>query len=83
MFNRWLGFSNLKWNGFKPNYNYYKKEDNIIIRVEAAGNSYINPSISYTGEYTIIRLKGNKKIDKEPEKLENNSIIQENLVNLL
>ena len=31
-----------------------------------------NPAIYYSGEYTIIRLKGNKKIDKEPEKLEDN-----------
>ena len=30
------------------------------------------PRIQYFGEYNIIRLKGNKKIDKEPEKLEDN-----------
>jgi hypothetical protein len=31
-----------------------------------------SPFICYSGEYNIIRLKGNKKIDKEPEKLEDN-----------
>ena len=67
-----LGFSNLKGNGFDPSYNYYQKDDNIIIRLEAPGNCPIIPSINYAGEYTIIRLKGNKKKDKEPEKLEDN-----------
>ena len=67
-----LGFSNLKGNGFEPNYNYYQKNDKIIIRLEAPGNCKIKHSIEYAGEYTIIRLKGNKKIDKEPEKLEDN-----------
>ena len=63
---------NLKSNGFEPTYNYYKKDDKIIIRVEGPGNCTINPSIDYSGEYTIIRLTGNKKKDKEPEKLEDN-----------
>ena len=67
-----LGFSNLKGNGFEPNYNYYKKDDNIIIRLEGPGNCNLIPSIDYAGEYTIIRLQGTKKKDKEPEKLEDN-----------
>ena len=67
-----LGFSNLKGNGFDPSYNYYQKDDHIIIRLEAPGNCNLTPSIEYAGEYTIIRFKGNKKKDKEPEKLEDN-----------
>ena len=59
-------------NGFEPNYNYYQKDDHFIIRLEAPGNCNLTPSINYVGEYTIIRLKGNKKKDKEPEKLEDN-----------
>ncbi len=67
-----LGFSNLKSNGFEPTYNYYKKDDKIIVRVEGPGNCSINSSIDYEGEYTIIKINGNKKKDKEPEKLEDN-----------
>ena len=67
-----LGFSNLKANGFEPNYNYYKKDNKIIVRIEAPGNCSINSSVDYTGEYTIIRLSGKKTKDKEPEKIEDN-----------
>ena len=56
-----LGFSNLKTSGFEPNYNYYKKGDSIIIRVEGPGNCSLHPRIEYSGEYTIIRLTGVKK----------------------
>ena len=48
-----LGFSNLKTNGFNPVYNYYKKDDKIIIRVEAPGNSSIKVKKEHAGEYTI------------------------------
>ena len=67
-----LGFSNLKANGFEPVYNYYKKGDKVVIRVEAPGNSSIKSSVDSAGEYKIIRLTGNKKRDKEPAKLEEN-----------
>ena len=67
-----LGFSNLKSNGFEPTYNYYKKDDKIIVRVEGPGNCSINSTIDYAGEYTIIKINGNKKKDKEPQKLEDN-----------
>ena len=67
-----LGFSNLETDRFEPNYNYYRKEDNIIVRIEAPGNCSIQTSIDYIGEYTVIRLSGNKNKDKEPEKLEDN-----------
>ena len=62
-----LGFSNLKGNGFEPNFNYYKKDDKIIIRVEAPGNSTISSKVEYSGEYTVIRLSGKKKPDKDPK----------------
>ena len=62
-----LGFSNLKGNGFEPNFNYYKKDNKIIVRLEAPGNSTLDYDLEYSGEYTIIRLKGTKKPDKEPE----------------
>jgi len=67
-----LGFSNLKANGFEPAYNYYKKDDKVIIRVEAPGNSSIKSNVDSAGEYKIVRLTGNKKKDKEPAKLEDN-----------
>ncbi len=67
-----LGFSNLKADGFEPTYNYYKKDDKLFIRVESPGNSTINSQIIPEGEYTFIRLTGNKKRDKEPTNLEDN-----------
>ena len=67
-----LVFSNLKANGFEPAYNYYKKDDKVIIRVEAPGNCSIKSNVDALGEYKIIRLTGNKRKDKEPAKLEDN-----------
>ena len=71
-----LGFSNLRANGFEPAYNYFKEkrenEELIIVRVEGPGNCSIKSSVDFSGEYTIIRLTGNKKKDKLPEKLEDN-----------
>ena len=67
-----LGFSNLKANGFEPVYNYYRKGDKIIVRLEGPGNCQLKSDFGYSGEYTIIRINGNKKKDKEPEKLEDN-----------
>ena len=67
-----LGFSNFKSNGFEPNYNYYIKDDQIIVRVEAPGNSTIESSLKHIGEYTTIKLNGSKSKDKEPEELEQN-----------
>ena len=46
----------------------YQKDQKIIVRVEAPGNCSIQSKINYSGEYTIIRLKGTKKQDKEPKK---------------
>ena len=62
-----LGFSIFKNNEFQPTYNYYIKDDSLIIRVECPGNCSIKSNIEYLGEYTIIKLNGIKKKDKEPE----------------
>ena len=55
-----------------PVYNYYKKDDSIIVRVEAPGNCSLKSSIINSGEYTLIRLEGNKKKDKEPAEIKDN-----------
>ena len=67
-----LGFSNLKANGFEPTYNLYKKENKIIVRVEAPGNCDLDSDLEFTGEYNMIKINGNKKKDNEPLKPEQN-----------
>ena len=68
-----LGFSNLKANGFEPTYNLYKKENKIILRIEASGNTNLDPpEIEFAGEYNIIKIKGVKKKDKEPANKDKN-----------
>ena len=69
-----LGFSNLKANGFEPTYNIFKKNDDLImIRIEVPGNCNLDPpTIEFEGEYNIIKLTGEKKRDKEPQKLDDN-----------
>ena len=68
-----LGFSNLKENGFQPNYNYYRNNNNqIIIKVEAPGTCNIKSSFKYSGEYIIIKLTGIKEKDEEPARIEDN-----------
>ena len=67
-----LGFSNLKTNGFEPTYNYFKKDNTIEIRVEASGNCSINSNLHYEGIYTVIKINGEKKQDKEPKQLGDN-----------
>ena len=68
-----LGFSNLKSNGFEPTYNFYIKDEKIIVKIEGAGNTSINNCpIELSGEYTILKINGIKKKDKEPAKIEDN-----------
>ena len=67
-----LGFSNLKANGFEPTYNLFKKDDKIILRVEAPGNCEIESNYEFAGEYNIIKLNGVKKRDKEPQEEDKN-----------
>jgi hypothetical protein len=60
-------------NGFEPTYNYFQKDNKIILRIEAGGNSnIISAKVDFGGEYTYLRVKGIKKKDKEPQKLEDN-----------
>ena len=70
-----LGFSNLRTNGFMPVYNYYKKDNKLIVRVEAPGNCDFSANVEMEGEYTYIRIKGNKKKDREPENIKDNIYI--------
>ena len=71
-----LGFSNLRSNGFEPKYNFYKETkdniDKIVVRVEAPGNCDIESTVEYIGENTMIKLKGHKKPDQSPKKLDDN-----------
>jgi HSP20 family molecular chaperone IbpA len=67
-----LGFSNLKANGFEPTYNLFKKDYKIIVRVEAPGNCKLESDIEFAGEYNIIKLRGEKKKDKEPKNEKDN-----------
>ena len=66
-----LGFSNLKGSGFEPNYNYYKLDNKLIVRVEAPGNSSVDFKLDYAGEYTFIRLSGIKNEDKNSKIINN------------
>ena len=66
-----LGFSNLRENGFVPAYNFYKKEQSIVIVVECPGKCTIFPKTEFIGEYTMIKINGEKKHDEEKEKIEN------------
>ena len=67
-----LGFSNLRTNGFMPLYNYYRKDDKLIVRVEVPGNCDFKANIINSGEYHYIRIEGNKKKDKEPAEIKDN-----------
>ena len=67
-----LGFQNLKSNGFEPSYNCYRKGKEIIIKVEAPGDSKITTQfIRYEG-FIFIRIIGFKNRDPEPGKDELN-----------
>ena len=60
-----LGFTNLRANGFEPNYNYYRTKNHIIIKIEAPGQCEIETSIQFNGEYIIIKIIGNKNMDMD------------------
>ena len=59
-------------NDFVPKYNVYTKDNKIIIKVEVPGNCDIKDEVIQCDEYNIIKIKGEKKGDKEPEKLDDN-----------
>ena len=67
-----LGFSNLRTNGYMPVYNYYRKDDKLIIRIEAPGNCELKTSVVKSGEYNYIKMEGVKRKDKEPAELKDN-----------
>ena len=67
-----LGLSSLRANGFEPTYNYYKKDNTIILKIEVPGNFTLKSSILSKGEYNYIQIKGNKKKDKEPKEDKDN-----------
>ena len=68
-----LGFQNIKANGFEPNYNYYQTKDAIVVKIEIPGNYQLSWSFVNSGEYTIIKIIGNKLRDN-PLENENNDI---------
>ena len=68
-----LGFQNMKAKGFEPNYSYYKTNDAIVINIEVPGKCYLESSLQYTGEYTIIKINGRKEKDVNID-MENNYI---------
>ena len=57
---------NLKSNGYEPSYSVYRKGNEIIITVEAPGESQIiKTEFIHSGDYIIIRIIGNKNKDNE------------------
>ena len=60
-----LGISNLRANGFEPNYNYYRTRNHIIVRIEAPGRCKIESSTQFSGEYIIIKINGFKDNDRD------------------
>ena len=71
-FNEEIGFLLFNNNIFEPKYNIYQKENKIIIRLEVPGNCDINNEILFCDGYYIIRIRGEKRKDIEPEKIEDN-----------
>ena len=67
-----LGFSNLKSNGFNPCFNYYIKNNNLILKMEAPGNINIVCDHKLVDKYNIIEIRGRKNKDKEPINLKDN-----------
>ena len=68
-----IGFQTFKGSGFEPQYNFFKNENSLEIRVELPGN--VEPEIKnpiFIEENTVINIKGEKKKDKLPEKIEDN-----------
>ena len=65
-----LGFSNIRANGFEPNYSYYKTNNQIVIKVEAPGHCNIESTIQFSGEYIFIKISGKKERDEESSKIE-------------
>jgi hypothetical protein len=57
-----IGIQKFKGSGFEPQYNFFKNNDKLEIRVELPGN--VKPSIKnpeFVRENTIIQINGKKK----------------------
>ena len=67
-----LGFSFMCANKFEPKYNFYKTENQIIIKIEAPGNCSIQSSVQLNAEYIVIKIKGEKERDMSVGTIEDN-----------
>ena len=69
-----LGFQSFKGNGFEPQYNFFRNDKYLEIRVELPGTVEISKvkRALYIGDSTNIKINGNKKKDKYPTKIEDN-----------
>jgi len=56
-----LPILSLESSDFIPVYNYYKKDDKIIVKIEASGNTNIKNTVIFKEEYNIINISGTKK----------------------
>ena len=75
IFKRYFMYADLtlKSDKFIPVYNYYEKDDKIVVKIEAPGNcNLLSSRVDFSGEYTIINISGEKRQDKEPKYLSDN-----------
>ena len=69
-----IGISIMKNNDYDPFYNIYRKDNQIIIKLESPGIDIktIKSQIYISGKYNIIEIKGIKKRDLDSGELGNN-----------
>ena len=67
-----LGFSNFMNCGFNPGYNYYLKDDKLVLRIECPGNIELSCNHRVIDKYNLIEIRGIKNKDKEPINLQDN-----------
>ena len=58
--------------GFNPGYNYYLKDDKLVLRIECPGNIELSCNHRVVDKYNLIEIRGIKNKDKEPINLEDN-----------
>ena len=61
----------LESSDFTPTFNCYKKDNKIIVRIEAPGNFSIKNNFDFKGEYCIIKINGMQMKDKDFDKIDN------------
>ena len=65
-------FDNMMDKRFEPNYEYYKENNQIVVKIEAPGNCNIMINFIICGEYVIIKIVGIKgEIENVEKKLNN------------